>query len=301
MDSTATGAEDGDAFGITESVAADHQQALEAAKPAAAPAAAPEEAPVTQGDEQGEAETPTGEAPALGAPAAAIAEGEEPKPEGEVPPAEGADAPKEKAPIKIGDREFATPEDAIAEAGRVIGRNANIAGELETMKAERDEAVKANLAWQEWKKRQDAGEAPEPGAPAEPKPIDEDALADKVAAKVEERESKKAFVNRINAEIEEISKLPHYAAVYETIKTISDKADPLTGLPFTPKTAYAYALKHHGLSAEAKPAPKPASSAAARAAAARPTGSPAPSAAKPDAGKRDEVNEELADAFPTLK
>lgn len=167
------------------------------------------------------------------------------------------DDPQDKT-IKIGNREFATPEDAIGEAKRVIGHNANLAGDLkvatertEDLQKQLNDAMEANKEWAEYAESLKKGD------------VDPDKIAQRAVRTMREEEVRAQKIESMKTELSEIEKLDNYNDVYSILTKIADKSDPLTGVPFTPKSAYAFAVKQLGLpnllekSTDAPPTEKP--------------------------------------------
>lgn len=250
------------------------------------------------------------------APATAPAPTEETKTDA-TPTEEKSDETKEEAPkaqYKIGNVEYATAEDALKEATRIIGRNANLAGDLnrvgktvdeyKTQLAERDrtiqEALKANKEWEEWAKANANGE--ERAMPNLPTPDD---IAEKVYQKTREYSEKEKQTQAITQEFNDVTALSNWNDVEATIRAIADKVNPLTGKSFSPKEAYRFACNELGLEnllikkpdtkiAAPATSPKPKDNTVASAAA-RPTASRGTASAP--AQKRDDIDDELMERF----
>ena len=181
--------------------------------------------------------------------------------------------PKEETPpLRIGSREFATVDDALQEATRIMGQNGNLAGELNTTKSrlaaledQLNEAAKINSQWVDWSKKISNGEN---AAPPSAQPQDLRKVVEEVM-QAQRQEAEQATVqSRIKAEFDEVSATPNYTRVAGLIYKLADKVNPVTDQPFTPKEAYEYACNHLGetsafkakpvAQAPAKPIAKPA-------------------------------------------
>lgn len=248
-------------------------------------------------------------------------EGEEPKAdtepeEGEEPeegtePADKPEPPKDNGPVRIGEREFATTDDALKEAARIMGHNGNLAGQLRdlgehyqtlhstatSLKTQLDEAVRYNQEWQEW--YNNTREGKETAAPVKQQNLEE--VVEKVMSKQKQEESERRELEDLRKEVELIESQSNYPQVYAIVDRIADKLNPLTGKPFTPREAYAYACREVGVPnlLDKKPAaPKPLATPAARNAAARPSTKkgPAPAPAK----EKDFADRMLDEKFPLL-
>jgi len=194
------------------------------------------------------------------------------------------------ATVKIGKQEFASVEDAVREATRIMGRNAELSGQLkqanaraeeatqalESVKAQLDEALKVNQQWAEWYEKATAGETAEPPHAKQPS-IDE--VVRKVLAEQEAARAEAERMKAIEAEFEKVQNAPNYPQVAETIYKIADQINPLTGKYFTPKEAYEFACRMAGIVPELEttaPPPVPPKSpvnSAVKSSAARPSGS----------------------------
>lgn len=152
---------------------------------------------------------------------------------------------------RVGNQIFATAEDAIAEATRIIGRNAQLAGDLRakeasltTLQSQLEEAIQANKQWQEWAAAQENGEnIPSPATPT----IDPAKIADEVTRKIEAREVARREQESVRAEVEKIIALPNFRQVSGIVETLADKTNPLTGRIYTPAEAYDFAAMHLGV------------------------------------------------------
>lgn len=196
-----------------------------------------------------------------------------PKPEKE-PKSKEEDA----TPIKLGTREFASIEDAMQEANRIVGRNGQLAGEIDALnakveslggevndyKGQLEEAYKINQEWAAWYQKTQAGEkATPPDTTTDIKKIVADVLKTQKAAEQEE-----ATLAQMKAEFAKVEAAPNYAGdVQRIVHQLSDKINPFTGRYFTPLEAYDTACKHLGAenalipkpnAPAPKPAPKPA-------------------------------------------
>lgn len=272
----------------------DTAQLKESVKPEIAPPAAKGEIAPEPADENKPAETPA-------------------EPESPETPAEEAPADAQEKPVyKIGKVEYATADDAFKEATRIIGRNANLAGDLKTSREEIEtaratianhertlqEALRANKEWQEWAQAQAAGEnKPIPNLP------DADAIAEKVWQKQQEATRQESARTALTTEFNEVTALPNWDDVEPTIRKIADKLNPITGKHFTPKEAYRYACNETGvenllIKKSVAPAPvKPKVNApnAIASAAARPTASRG--AAPAPQKKRDDIDDFINERF----
>lgn len=220
----------------------------------------------------------------------------ETKPDDATPPAEEseddpAEDDKDKEPqdgqIKIGNSVFASKDEAIKEAQRVIGHNANLAGDvarLETVvkstQEQLDEALEANKEWQEWAAKAAEGK------------IDPKAIAKQAIEEYENGKQESTRVQTIAQQVDTIKALPNFAQVQDVIIEIADQVNPITKKNFTPLEAYEFACKHknvENLLSEKKPAPKTSEAPPAPPrTAARPTGqgkgaAPTPKEEGPDA------------------
>ena len=149
---------------------------------------------------------------------------------------------------RIGNQVFASANDAVSEATRVIGRNAQLAGDLRRAESEKanveaqlQEALEANKQWVEWAKAQENGE----NLPA---PIyDPEKIAEQVAQTLEGREARRTARVSLEKEIDAIIALPNFRDVAPIVDSIADKTNPLTGKLYTPNEAYDFAVAHLGL------------------------------------------------------
>lgn len=251
-----------------------------------------------------------------------VEEETETEPEGEQPEAKESEEPKTEtkpAPLKIGSKEFATPEAAVREATRILGRNGELAGRINALEAEMQqattsnaelaaqlkEALRVNQEWKEWHEASEKGQ--NKAAPREQQPSVEDTVR-KVMS--EQREAQKAdeWRSYVVKEHEEIQALDNYADVSQILFQLSDKVNPFTGKYYMPKEAYAAACQHLGIPnllankpAANKPAsstpPKPIADPARKQAAARLHPTSRRSALAENADK--EVDDVLSGAFPT--
>lgn len=193
---------------------------------------------------------------------------------------ESTEAKKPKG-YRVGNQVFATADDAVAEATRIIGRNAQLAGDLSKrenaisdLQTQLQEAMQANQEWAEWAQAQQNGEdRPLPNAPS----FDPDKIADSVAARIEARNAQRASRDELAKQVEGIIALPNFRQVANLVESIADKPNPLTGQIFTPNEAYDFAVANLGLPnlrknpAATKPAPvKKLDRSAVKGAAARP-------------------------------
>lgn len=235
---------------------------------------------------------------------------EDPKPE-----------PPKAATLKIGKREFASPEEAVKEATRIMGHNAELSGDLRAKEAELTnlratssqleaqlaEAVRFNQEWQAWYKSQaENGNVPVPAVREQP--IEE--VVTKVVAKLRDAERETQMQSAMKAEFDKVQTTTNYPQVAETIYAIADKVNPITGRYFTPIEAYQFACRHLGIADEltatstepaSKPAastpPAPATNPAVKQGAARPSAS---GRRAPASARVDEVDDVLNNAFPTF-
>lgn len=213
-------------------------------------------------------------------------------------PADEADPedPKDEEPqtgIVIGNQTFATPEDAIKEAQRVIGHNANLAGDLarlesvvKTTQEQLDEALEANKEWEEWAAKAAEGK------------VDPKVIARQAIEEYENGKQESTRVQTIAQQVDTIRALPNFAQVQDVIVEIADQLNPLTKKNFTPIEAYEFACKHKGvdnLLTPKKPAPK-APEPPPRTAA-RPTGQGKGAAPTPKADEPDEADIALRQSF----
>lgn len=304
----------GDATGILAEDFAEAEAELAAKGPEVEGGEATENAPAPEGEK----ETGT-EAPAESEPKGDEGKEEEEsdetpnpekKPDGTEPPKD----PEKPNPLKLGNREFATPEDALAEAERLIGHNANLAGQVKEaatrivryekeiipdLQSKLKEAYAANQQWQEWYEAQQSGEAGEA-----PTAVPAEAVEGIVERKLAEERTKQETEQMLSAweqDVKAIEKLPNYAQAYDLMFQIADKTNPLTGKNFTPKEAYVFACKQLGIEnqLEKKPAPpKPSVNPAVKNAASRPTSNAGANKVKTQQVELDEADEELAKAFP---
>ena len=175
-------------------------------------------------------------------------EGDESTDEG-VEPESGEKKPKaETKSWRIGNQSFATPDDMAREAQRVVGRNAQLAGEItkrDTALSDRETQIAELQAqvqeWNEWARANENGEA-------RPMPdLDPDKIADKVAERMEKRSSVAAKKEAIKNEFVQMQSIGNYADVQDVIYDLSNKVNPLTEKHFTPFEAYDYAVAHRGL------------------------------------------------------
>lgn len=268
----------------------------------------PEENKAVEGEDAGK--------PAEAKPEEAAPEnGEKPKENPEAKPAEVTDKAKkpegegEGRTFKIGDRTFATVDEVVAEADRVIGRNGLIAGDLRKSNTERDDAVSAlkeakaiNEQWVQWYKDKNNGAAPPSADPA--------AVAREMAKILRQEGDAREAVASLKTRTESLKGLDNWSQVSEIVEKLTDKENPITGEKFTPEQAYDQACIHLGLSnlrsaakaPEAKPAEaakkpeeKPGKAKAPiKSAAARPSGAGSPAAPKPKAKDDSGIDDLLA-------
>jgi hypothetical protein len=162
-------------------------------------------------------------------------------------------------PLKIGEREFATTEDALKEATRIIGRNAQLAGdtkrfksEAQEFKAKYEEALRVNSEWanlfEKSKKRQGQEDTEDfeetPKAKFDPEEVATKA-ARAAAAEIRAEQAREIQTQKMMQELNEVVALPNYDEVSETIELLSDKINPLSGKYYTPKEAYEFACKYN--------------------------------------------------------
>lgn len=247
-----------------------------------------------------------------GTPESTTPEGEETEtPEGaEEEAPEGEEPPNTSGPVKIGDREFASAEDALKEAARIMGHNGNLAGQLTnltehynslhatatSLKSALDQALQHNREWQEWFEQNNAGgDAP---APIRGQNMEE--VVKKVMLEQRREEETGRVVAELKKEVEFIESLPNYHQVHGIIDRIADQRNPLTGRNFTPREAYAFACRELGIQnlIEKKPvSPKPLAHPAAKNAAARPSAKK-PSAPAPARKEKDFADRMLDEKYP---
>jgi hypothetical protein len=305
------GGQAGDATGLLTQIAAEEQAAVEAFVSPEVPPKPKESTSATEAtDEKKEATEGTTESEEEPASEDATPEeGEE-----ETPPPEGTEEepPKAGGPVKIGEREFATADDALKEAARIMGHNGNLAGQLtqaqeaytnlhataSTLKSALDEAVAHNQQWQEWYQGTQEGKK----MPAPIKEQDIESLVEKIEAKRRGRQEESDMLAELKKGVEEIEATANYHQVHPIVDRIADKINPLTGKPYTPREAYAFACREVGvqnlLEKKAAP-PKSVVNPAARNAAAR----PAPKKATGAGGKPQEkgfADRMLDEKFPLL-
>jgi len=157
----------------------------------------------------------------------------------------GADPTK---PLKIGKLEFATTEDALAEATRVIGRNAQLAGDVnsltesvQSLQTQLQEALQAN---DEWAKFYDAE--------AKKANLDPTLIAKRAIEEFKRSEQLEKSQETVKQEFDQVLKSPHYATVFPTLSKLAKQTNPLTGSKYTPREAYDYALWVHKITPEAE-------------------------------------------------
>lgn len=187
--------------------------------------------------------------------------------------------------IKLGNTTYATPDAAIEEANRIIGRNAQLAGtnkdltdKVTELNTTLQEALEANKEWEQWAKDNADGKAvPVPGS-------DPESIARRTAQIIAETQEGAKTRTVVEAEFTEVQGLSNFPKVAEAFMRIVNNNihDPLTGKPFnSPKRLYGYLAKEYDLENEITKksvvppktppvAPKPP--AGAKDAAARPTG-----------------------------
>jgi len=207
------------------------------------------------------------------------AEDEKPSDES-TPPEETAPEPEKEpeseednATLKIGDREFATTADAIQEATRIMGRNAQLVGEIDgltdqvqtlgTEVAEHKEhlqkAFEINQQWADWYQKTQKGENAAP--PDTSKNIEE--VVSKVLKTQKAKEQEEAQLEVMRTEFAKVESAPNYPGeVQRIVYRLSDQLNPITQRYFTPLEAYDFACKHLGVEnalnpKPAAPAPKP--------------------------------------------
>lgn len=163
------------------------------------------------------------------------------------------DTDPETSKIVLGNREFATMQDATKEYNRVVGHNAHLAGEkkavesrLAAVEAELAKAYAANQEWVEYASAQKEGreDVPAPEATPNKQPQLSAEEVARIAAETIEKQQKLA---QFNADIDELEALPNYAQVVDTIVSLSEKINPFTETYYTPKEAYAAACLHLGV------------------------------------------------------
>lgn len=215
---------------------------------------------------------------------------------------------EQDAPLKIGDRVFATPADALKEATRIMGRNAQLAGELDTTreraetlssevsnyKTQLAKALETNQQWAAWYQKEKAGEAATP--PDTSQNIEE--VVSKVIQAQKAREQEEATLAQMKDEFSKVEAAPNYAGdVQRLVYQLSDKVNPITARYFTPLEAYDFACKHLGVEnvlnkpevVAPKPVPKsPVNSTIAKAAARSVTPPSGRGASKPTVKHDDE-------------
>lgn len=230
-------------------------------------------------------------------------------------PEEGQEDDKDKKSeeYKLGNRVFGTVEDALAEANRVVGHNANLAGKLTEAESQLAEALRVNQEWVEWHKSLNETDEEGEQSPAKRSPvdIDPDDLAKKAADEAVKRIQHDTRVAQLreqfSQELQTIKATNHYFQIQDIIEQLADKVNPLTGNYFTPLEAYKFACTERGVTPELgsngkpvedKKAPRKIANPDAARSATRPSGG-APGASK-EAPERSYVDDELSTHFPTM-
>lgn len=222
-------------------------------------------------------------------------------PEGEAPKEDKPDDGQQKT-VKLGNREFQSAEEALKEANRVVGHNANLASEVSTYKtkvseleAKVQEALEANAKWAEWAEANAKGEETE--KPNTPK-LEE--VVRKVLEERDNRDQMKTVEQQMKTEVEKLQTFGNFDEALPMLKDLADKTNPQTGKNFTPYEAYEYTCWKLGLENELtkKEPTKPVSPAeGAMKAASRPAGTPKSPAPKQEEQKRDDVDEMISRYF----
>lgn len=155
---------------------------------------------------------------------------------------------------RLGNQVFATADDAIGEASRIIGRNAQLAGDLRSkeseisrLQASLEEAVRANQEWQDYYASVEEGN---PGIKPTEKPLDVDAIAAKIEERVTSREQARAIAQQQESEINALFALKSFRQVVDDVRNLADKINPFTGKAFTPFEAYDIAIARKGIANE---------------------------------------------------
>ncbi len=219
------------------------------------------------------------------------------------------DESKTAKTYRLGNQEFATAEDAIREATRIIGRNAQLAGDLHAKETETSrlqtalqEALQANQEWQEYYASLEAGN---PGVKPTEKPLDPDEFAARVEERVTQREQARAAKAQNETEINVLFALPSFREVVNDVRNLADKINPFTNKLFTPFEAYDLAVARHGIANERTRVAPPKAAETTKAkkidrtqikkAAALPTNGGASASGKPSQGGRDFADELLSE------
>jgi len=158
-----------------------------------------------------------------------------------------AKSSKKKEPedqtVKIGNREFASVDDAIKEANRVIGHNANLAGQVTTLQGENEtlrtglkELREANQEWAAWAASIKAG-----------KDIDPKMLIKATLDEYKNSQSQAEGEKQMHAELNELKQLSNFTELVPHMYKIADRVNPLTGEFFTPREAYRFVCQYFGL------------------------------------------------------
>lgn len=220
------------------------------------------------------------------------------KPSTDVKPEEEAvtatsDEDGQQDKVKFGNREFATEKEALKEAERVIGHNANLANELTKLKSEAEEvktkleeAIGINEKWVEWAEDTERGENKEkPGEKVED-------IVRRVLAEYDRRNENIVLEKQLKEEVNKIQTLTNFDEVLPMLQDLATKTNPLTGKFFTPFEAYKFACWDKGLDnllEEKKEKPKPVPSADMAQIATRPSGG------KNEPPKKGEEADEVSD------
>lgn len=224
---------------------------------------------------------------------------------------EEAESEETDAVVKIGNREFASKEDAFKEAERIIGRNAQLAGKVSEkdrtiaeISAKLQEALEANQQFAKAFKKKAGGEFEDEVEEETPR-LDPKEFARQAAAEMLQQTQQQAAQERMRLEVQEIVQLPNYDEVSDIFSQLSNQINPLTQRFFTPREAYKYACRELEIDnlLEKKQAPKVEAKKPEKIvktvtrAAARPNTAPAQAPAP--AAVRDEfVEYALAEKFP---
>lgn len=237
-----------------------------------------------------------------------------PKAKAEKPEAKAKPAPPKKPKgegeeegktFKIGERQFKSVDEVVKEATRVIGRNANLAGEVRTLtkakselQKELDAAYEVNQKWVKWAEDK-------VGAPPSHDPK---LIAAETAKALKASKDEESTVEDLTKRIDALKELENWSETEEIVEKLADKINPLTDKHYTPEEAYDLACHNLGLDnlreeedeeegegAKKKAAAKPKPKSAVKSAAARPTGAGAKaSGQKPKETKADVVDDMLA-------
>lgn len=145
----------------------------------------------------------------------------------------------------IGERTFEKIEDVVKEASRIIGRNGQLAGDLNVAKSDKEAAIKAleeakqiNETWVTWYKDKN-GTAPPSADPV--------AVAKELHKLIKKENADHEAVATLKTRSESLRSLSNWSEVSSIVEKLTDKENPITGEKYTPEEAYDQACVHQGL------------------------------------------------------